>query len=80
MGNKQHNSPGCLNRSSSLFFRIGLEGHRGRSEGVRIARGNIVLVQDAAGSDMDREILIDLRTVLSQLCYRMDHNGTAALR
>jgi hypothetical protein len=49
---------GCVDGLFSLFFGVRLKRHGGRSEGVRIACGNIILIQDSARRDVAREIFV----------------------
>jgi hypothetical protein len=70
---------GHLESPLSLFFGVRLKRHGGRSERVRIAGGNIVLIQDSAGSDMAREILVYLGAFFNQPRHRVNEDGAPSL-
>ena len=73
---KRDYGPGGLDGLVPLFFSIRLKRHRGRSESVRISGGNVVLIQDSPGSNVDREILVYLGALLDQLRHRVNGNGS----
>ena len=67
-------SPLCERRP--LLLGVGFEGH---CEGIRVARGDIVLIQHASGGDVGGEGRIDLGAAFSQLRHRVDECGTVPL-
>jgi len=71
--------PGCLNRLFALLLGIRLKWYGRRSESIRIAGWNIVLIQDSGGSHMARELPIDFGALLRQLRHRADEHGTPPL-
>jgi hypothetical protein len=62
-----------------LFLGVGFKGHSGRREGIRVTRGDIVLIQHASCGYVDREGWIDLAAAFRQLCHRVERYGTVSM-
>ena len=69
---------GC-HRCCPLLLDIGFKGYGRRGEDIRIARGDIVLIQHASGGDVDREGQVDLGAAFSELRHRVDRNRTVPM-
>jgi hypothetical protein len=67
----------CSGYSSfPLLGGIRLERHGWGCQGIRIAGGDVVLVEDTSWDNMRRKVGVGLATAFGQLCHRMDGNRT----
>lgn len=76
---KRDYGPGRLHSLCPLLFGIRLKRNGRRSKNVRVACGNVVLIQDSCRTDMAREILIDLGAQLRQLRHGVNWDGALPL-
>lgn len=71
---------GCRQGPSPLLLGVGLERDRGRGKGVRVPRGDVVLIQEPARGNVFGEIRVDLGAPVSQLRDGVHGDRTLALR